>query len=396
PVAFQLSSFAAHFYPTNDLSGHATFAKPALVVPLSFGPGVELRSTLSRTFVDYSGLYADQPSVVVPLGSEGYGQSQALVELRADLSRVYPQTQPNSTFTAIKHTITPRLIFDAVQDTEQPLADNVVRSQVAKELVTLRLDNKWLGQWRTVPGPPPPPPPLFTTDPPSTTNPAAQTPGGRPPVINPPVGEAGTLNFIQRYNVLLEDKNYQPVGPVIASRQETNPGEPLLPLIVEGSAVLGPVQLNSEVHYHYQLRRITETAITVRGPVRTNSALSITYAQNEFAYRTPENVLHPEGTTFTFNSEVPVADQFSAGFNGVLNLAADQAPLGRRLQSGLLFVDFHPICYRVRLSYQESLELTQQNGVDKYFVNRQVALTFDLGSLFSGTQQRTVTTGVGP
>jgi lipopolysaccharide assembly outer membrane protein LptD (OstA) len=149
------------------------------------------------------------------------------------------------------------------------------------------------------------------------------------------------------------------------------------------------------VHYHHQLRRITESLISMTGNVRPNSSLGISYSQNEFAYRTPENVLHPEGTTFGFNGEVPFADQFSVGFNGTLNLATQPAPLGRRLQDGLVFIDFHPICYRVRLTYEESLELTQNNGANQYFVNRRIAFTFDLGSLLSGTQQRVVATGPG-
>ena len=79
--------------------------------------------------------------------------------------------------------------------------------------------------------------------------------------------EAGTLNVIQRYNVLFQDKDYEPVGPTIGSRQETHPGEPMLPLIVEGSTVLGPVTLSSELHYHHQLHRVTESTIAVRGRV---------------------------------------------------------------------------------------------------------------------------------
>jgi hypothetical protein len=391
PVALQLSSFTAHFITKNELSGQATLARPALVVPLSFGPGLELRTTLARTFVDYDGLYRQNAGVPVPEGSQGYAQSQALVELRADLSRVY--RQETGPYLAVKHQISPRLIFDALQDIEQPLADRVVRAQVARELVTFRLDNKWFGQSRNPPVARAPVPQAFSTDPPAQGVPPVLAPPPR--VTSPPVGELGALNVIQRFNVLLQDETYAPSGPVIGSRQETTPGEPLLPLIVDGTMQLGGVTLSSELHYHHQLRRISESVISMRGAARQYSVLGISYSQNEFSYRTPENVFRPEGTTFSFDGEVPVADLFSVGFNGTLNLATEAAPLGRRLQKGLLFTDFHPICYRIRLSYEESLELTQQNAVDKYFVNRRLALTFDLGSLFSGTQQRNVATGAG-
>jgi len=381
PLAFQLSSFTANFVTKNEISGQATLARPAVVVPLSFGPGLELRTTLARTFVDYDGLYRQNPAVAVPESNQGYAQSQALLELRADLSRAYPQA--SGPYDAIKHQITPRLILDGVQDAEQPLVDRVVRAQVSRELITFRLDNSWLGRLRNRPGAPAP-------------SPQANVPvtaGPMPHMISPPVGELGSLNLIQRYNALLQSTNYVPIGPAITSRQETDPGQPLLPLIAEGTMAMGGVGLSSELHYHYQLRRITESIISMQGATRAHSALGISYAQNEFAYRTPENVLHPEGTTFSFAGEVPVADHFSLGFNGILNLATEPAPLGRRLQQGLMFMDFHPICYRIRLSYEESLELTQQNGSDKYFLNRRIALTFDLGSLFSGTQQRIVSTG---
>jgi hypothetical protein len=209
------------------------------------------------------------------------------------------------------------------------------------------------------------------------------------------VAELGDLNIIQRYNLLLQDQDYQPVGPAIsAPRQETSAGKPLLPLIVEGTMQLGTVNLRAEMHFHHQLRRVTESAISMRGSRGVNSYLGISYSQNEFAYRTPEDVLRPGGTTFGFDGQIPFADQASLGFSGVLNLSSAPAPLNRRLQKGLVFFDFHPICYSIRLSYEESLEVTQEAGVDRYFVNRRVFLSFDLASLLSASQERVISTGL--
>ncbi len=388
PLAFQVSSFAANFITKNALSGQATLVRPAVVVPLSLGPGLELRTTVARTFVDYEGLYREKTAVPDPASNTGYSQSEAQVEMRADFSRVYPRT--GGPIQAVKHTISPRLLLDTVEDTEQPLADSVVRSRVSRQLATLRLDNTWLGQY---PRPVLPPAPVVLQ--PDLATPAQGNTGGQR-FFGPPVGELGGLNFVQRYNLLLQDTNYQPAGPALSTRQETTPGEPLLPLIVQGNMQLGPVGLSSELHYHHQLRRFTESLLTMQGNVRANSSLGISYSQNEFTYRTPEDVLHPEGTTFGFNGEVPVADQWSVGFTGTLNLAASPAPLGRRLQDGQMFLDFHPICYRLRLSYQESLELTQENGKDRFFVNRKAAITFDLGGLLQGTSQQVISSGANP
>ncbi len=387
PFALQLSSFTAHFVTKNELSGQATLLRPAVVVPLSFGPGLELRTAVARTFMDYDGLYRQKQSVPDPVSNQGFSQSEAQVEMRADFSRAFPRS--GGPLQAVKHTVSPRLLFDAVEDAEQPLADRVVRSRVARELITLRLDNTWLGQYprRTLP------PPTVSLQP-DVATPGQGNAGGLP-LISPSVGELGALNLVQRYNLLLEDTGYRPVGPAIATRQESTPGEPLLPLIVEGTMQLGPIGLSSELHYHHQLKRITESLISMQGNVRPNSSLGIGYTQNEFTYRTPEDVLHPEGTTFSFSGEIPAADQWSVGFNGQLNLAAAAAPLGQRLQQAQVFVDFHPICYRIRFIYQESLELTQQNGRDRFFINRRAAITFDLGGLLQSTSQQVLSSGAG-
>jgi hypothetical protein len=69
------------------------------------------------------------------------------------------------------------------------------------------------------------------------------------------------------------------------------------------------------------------------------------------------------------------------------------APLGRRVQSSELFVDFHPICYRVRLSVRDALEVTQTNGEDQYFTSQRVLLTFSLGNVFSTSREQVVSAG---
>jgi hypothetical protein len=199
--------------------------------------------------------------------------------------------------------------------------------------------------------------------------------------------------LIQRYNILRENDAPSVIGPVLPAGQETAPGSPLLPAIAQASYGRGGLGLNFETHFHHQLQRITETSIGMAASLRRYSRLGIGYTQNEYSYRTPENKLHPIGNSLNASGEIEVVDATTVGFAGTLDLRDLPAPLGRRLQTSELFVDFHPLCYRVRISVRDSLELTQTNGADQYFTSRRVLLTFDLGNVISSSREQTFTSG---
>jgi hypothetical protein len=141
------------------------------------------------------------------------------------------------------------------------------------------------------------------------------------------------------------------------------------------------------------LQRVTETSIGMSAGLRRYTHIGIGYSENEFSYRTPENKLHPFGNALSATGEIEMTDTFSAGFSGVVDLRDLPAPLGRRVQTSELFIDFHPICYQIRLSVKDSLEVTQTNGVDQYFTSQRILLTFNLGGLVSTDYGKTFVSG---
>jgi len=371
-LGLRLDSTAQQFVTAEGVSGRVVTASPTLSLPWRIAGSLELRPTFARHFVEYGDLrrtFADRPGESLP--AQGYAQDEAEVELRWPLARVYGEDGG-----ALKHWLVPGLSYREVQDVPQPLAGSLVQGQLpgptddpvaavvpsrfAEKLWTLRLDNEW---WRR--GPP--------------------TQGAR---------LAGRLNLIQRYDVLQADEDFTPEGPARPSPQETDPGEPLLPAIVEGSLAGDGFTLNGRMRYHHQLNRMVESTVQVVGNASPSSTLKVTYNDNQFTYRTADNKLRPAGTTFAFDGQVFAGDALSLGLQGTLNLAGKPVPEDRRLEEAVVFADFHPGCYAVRLSYREALKLTEQQGAPLYYVEQRVELTFDLGGLVSGS--RRVTTGVGP
>ncbi len=402
PIGLEFTGIATHFVADNDISANAYVARPALTFPWTLGGGFELRGILARQFVDYENVTGTDATTGLPTQpSQGFAQTEGELELRATLSGLYPKQ--SGQWQAIKHRIVPRLIYNGIEDVQQPLADRVLRGRPAESLVTLRFDNSFLGLFRPkqpagaqyyLGGGPEDRAPgsvgelAYSAGPYGLVNPPALLP---PPASPPPVQEMAQLNLIQRYNLLEETKSPATIGPALPSPQETKPGEALLPAILAGKWNGAALSLNGEIHYHHQLGRVTESNLALNGSVRRFSRLSINYTQNEFTYRTPENKLHPVGNSLGVGGELEFTDRLTFGFNGVVDLRDLPPPLDRRVQTSELYLDFHPFCYRIRLSAAETLELTQQTSatgvlVDTYFVTRRISLTLDLGGLFNATR----------
>jgi hypothetical protein len=285
----------------------------------------------------------------------------------------------------------PRLIYDEVEDVRQPLADRLVRARIAEQLVTFRLDNAFIiGQ---APAPivqPYEPADLVTerTEKFKLTDKQLALVSTRSDIKPAPNLDVARVNFIQRYNLLLESAAPVVAGPALPAAQETKPGQPLLPLIVDAGFRRGGLNVNLETHYHHQLERITETTATVSA-----GGIYVSYIDNEFAYRTPDNKLHNAGDYIVFSGGFPVADAATAGFFAVLGLLDNPYPLGRRLTNSEVYLDFHPLCYGLRLSVADALEVTQSNGQNVYFTSRTVRLTLSLGNVISTSREQVTTTG---
>ena len=78
----------------------------------------------------------------------------------------------------------------------------------------------------------------------------------------------------------------------------------------------------------------------------------------------------------------------SMGFSGRFNLLDRAPPLDKRLDRSLLFLEYNPACYAVRLSVEETVNTVLENGQESFFVNRRVALTFNLRGLVGGLKGR--------
>jgi len=359
PLGLELGLSGVRFVAKEEVSGQLYTAAPSITLPISLGGAFELRPTMTRHFAGYTGLTQFNAGTAdTQPASQSFSQTEGTVELRTVLARVYPLG--NGRYEAIKHLITPRLIFTGVEDVPQPLSDRasdaagagLLRARVAQRLLTLRLDNRLLARR------------------PGTAEGAS---GG--------VSELLRLNVIQRYNFLQEADAEPLAGPKFDRPQETEPGEPLLPLLVEAQVWGAGYGLNIGLNYHHQLRRLTRSTLGFNGRLHSRTRLNIGYDFNEFTYLTPDNKLVAKRNVFSFGSEMAWSDQLSVGFTGRINLQDEPPPLQRRIDRGLVFVDFHPICYSVRLSYEEVVSRT---NVETFFVDRRVMLSFTLAGLVGG------------
>ncbi|MCH8882628.1 MAG: LPS assembly protein LptD, partial [SAR324 cluster bacterium] len=354
PLGLELGLSGARFVAKEAVSGQLYTAAPSITLPISLGGAFELRPTVTRHLVGYTGLTQFNAGAAdTGLASQSFAQTEGTVELRTVLARVYPLG--NGRYEAIKHLITPRLIFTGVEDVPQPLSDQVLRARVAQRLLTFRFDNRLLARR------------------PGTAEGAS---GG--------VSELLRLNVIQRYNFLQEADAEPLAGPGFDRPQETEPGEPLLPLLVEAQVWGAGYGLNIGLNYHHQRRRLTRSTLGFDGRLHSRTRLNIGYDFNEFTYLTPDNKLVAERNVFSFGSEMAWSDQLSVGFNGRINLQDEPPPLQRRIDQGLLFVDFHTICYSVRLSYEEVVGSTLEKTGETFFVDRRVMLSFRLAGLVGG------------
>ncbi|MEE8435972.1 MAG: hypothetical protein V3S64_14400 [bacterium] len=355
PLALELGLEGVQFEASGDVSGNLGVISPGLSLPIGLGGAYTFRLTARRHFVDYTGLKFASGSGEQALEHQSFQQTEAEAELSATYARAYPQS--GGRFDALKHRIVPRLIFREVEDVEQPLADRLLWARVAERLAVLRLDNTLLGR-----------------------------PAGQPARVS----ELLSVNLIQRYNFLRRDPDPEPLqGPPIDGDQETDPGEPLLPLILEAQAKGARYTLQLRFDYHHQKDRLTRVALSWAGKAGPHTGLSVGYNFNEFTHFTPDNKLVSAGNSFTFAGEMALGGALSMGFSGRFNLIDTAPPLNKRIDRSLLFLEYNPACYSVRLSVEETVNTVLEDGQESYFVNRRVALTFNLRGLVGGRKTAT-------
>ncbi|MEE8395510.1 MAG: hypothetical protein V3S29_05600, partial [bacterium] len=236
------------------------------------------------------------------------------------------------------------------------LRAGIIPERISRRLWTVRLDNVWLSR------------------------PAAGPAGPAGAAV-----EKARFNFIQRYNAELEDPTFVPRAmsdctdpPSVPDEceMETDPGQPLLPAILEGSWAGGGLSLSGRARYHHQKSMVVETGLTMAKKIGSRAAMSVSYRENKFQYLSLDNVLHAAGKTLAFSGEKKSSHRVKMGVQGHLNLA-DDTPSERRLENARVFVDYTTPCYGLTVSYQQ--KITATTGPTDAIVDRSILITFSLG-----------------
>jgi len=191
-----------------------------------------------------------------------------------------------------------------------------------------------------------------------------------------------SLNFVQHYDVLKKDPDFQPIGPAVKGN-ETDSGQPLLPLRTTLSFNPGPgFSINYFNRYHHQKRQVVEYSSGFGFGVSDHNKASVNFHKNEFAYQTPFGNDVATANTFGFSNSFEASDELAFGFSGTVNLDADSYTFRRRLTSSAFTLDYRPDCWNIRLALTESVDkTTTSSGREKEYINRTLYAYINLGGI---------------
>ena len=191
-----------------------------------------------------------------------------------------------------------------------------------------------------------------------------------------------SLNFVQHYDVLKKDPDFEPIGPAVKGN-ETDSGQPLLPLRTTFSFNPGPgFSINYFNRYHHQKRQVVEYSAGFGFGVSDHNKASVNFHKNEFAYQTPYGNDVATANTFGFSNNFEASDELAFGFSGTVNLDADSYTFRRRLTSSAFTLDYRPDCWNIRLALTESVDkTTTSSGREKEYINRTLYAYINLGGI---------------
>ena len=371
------------------------------------------------------------PEVAGSAGRYSFNVTTADIELRTSLARTF--IRDSGIFSRLKHTITPRLKYEYIEDKEQtfqnaapPFGGNLA----ARRLATFRLENvllvkpriyvrnvrlssramtrlrrtsldaetlrrlerlrgrsfpsesDFLEALRTVLG--------------EASNPEverlvlAQIERGPEPrgsgvyTHGEREGTArrlGNLNLIQRYDFLKADPGFQSAGPAPLG-DETQPGSPLLPLRLELAVSPRPgLALGFYNRYHHQHKRIVEYGVSAKVGEGTHNRASVNFRDTAFQYVTPYGVTYKKEKTFGFSQTVELRDDLVFGYSGKFDLDPQSTSRKRRLVSDTVSLDYSPDCWRLALRLQEDVETVTIGSRTEEYVNRSFLVSISLGNV---------------
>jgi hypothetical protein len=199
-----------------------------------------------------------------------------------------------------------------------------------------------------------------------------------------------SLNFVQHYDVLKKDPDFEPIGPGILGNETesaqpscSRTGCPLLPLRTSLKFNPGPgFSINYFNRYHHQKRQIVEYSAGFGFGTSDHNKAAVNFHKNEFAYQTPYGNDVATANTFVFSNSFEASDELAFGFSGTVNLDADSYTFRRRLTSSAFTLDYRPDCWNIRFALTESVDkTTTSSGREKEYINRTLYAYINLGGV---------------
>jgi hypothetical protein len=197
-----------------------------------------------------------------------------------------------------------------------------------------------------------------------------------------------SLNFVQHYDVLKKDPEFQPIGPGIKGNETesvqpscSRTGCPLLPLRTSLIFNPGPgFSINYFNRYHHQIRQVVEYSAGFGFGVSAHNKASVNFRKNKFAYQTAYGIDVAVANTFGFSNSFEASDELSFGFSGTVNLDADSYTFRRRLSSSEFTLDYRPDCWNIRLALTEKVGITESNsGREQEYIDRTLYAYINIG-----------------
>ena len=193
--------------------------------------------------------------------------------------------------------------------------------------------------------------------------------------------EVARLTFTQMYDVLKEDSDFQAIGAA-PKGTETKPGKPLLPLQTQLSFTPDAgFSLNFFNRYHHQEQRVVEHSLGVKVDLSQYNKASVKFSENEYSYITPYGNKVNATSSFSFSNTHQASDEFSFGFSGTVDLNPDSS-FRRRLVSDSIFMNYFPDCWAITVRLNERRDMTKTSGgQEREFVDRTLFVNIKLGGV---------------
>ena len=191
-----------------------------------------------------------------------------------------------------------------------------------------------------------------------------------------------TLNFTQHYDYLKKNPYFQPIGPAVKGN-ETEPGQPLLPLLTILEVTPGTdFSIRIFNRYQHQKSRVVEYSADMSVGVSKHNKASVHFRNNEEAYQTPFGEDISAANTFSFSNNFATSDKLAFGVSGTVNLDADSYTFRRRLTSSVFSLEYKPDCWNIKLALSENVDkTTTSSGREKEYIDRTLYAYINLGGI---------------